>query len=352
MIFSLNKATKKRINKHKRLLVAIASTVVISLSTGLVAGRLWYVVNLRPALVEGSPTKIIIEKGASESAIAKLLKEKNLIRNELAFKTYVKNSKYSGLLKSGTYELDGNLSTQEIVEMLGGGKESNVLFTIIPGLRLDQIKNRFIKAGYTEAEVSSAFDPAQYAQHPALVSKPKAASLEGYLYPESFKITATTPAKDILRQSLDETAKRLTVNRIAAYSANGLTAYQAITLASMIEKEVVISEDKRVVAQIFLKRLRDGISLGSDVTYIYAAAVFGGIESPNLDSPYNTRKYEGLPPGPIANVSESSLDAVAYPADTDYLFFISGDDGKTYYGRTLADHENNIRNYCQKLCGK
>lgn len=352
MKFKAYKLNKKRKSRFSRLLATISVVVVVGLSTALLMGRILYVVNLRPASAERSPTKVVIENGASEASIAKTLKGKELIRNELAFKTYVKNSKYSGLLKSGTYELDPTMSTQEIVEILGGGKESSALFTIIPGLRLDQIRSRLIKAGYTESEADTALDPSQYSGHPALAGKPKSSSLEGYLYPESFKLTASTPAKDIVRQSLDEMTKRLTAERVAGFVAQGLSTHEAVIIASLIEKEVIITEDKRVVAQIFLKRLREGISLGSDVTYIYAAAVFGGIESPELDNPYNTRMYRGLPPGPIANVQESSLDAVAYPADTDYLFFISGDDGKTYYGKTSADHENNIRLYCQKLCGK
>lgn len=352
MKFTLNTVIKKRSKKLKKRLLLTPTFVISFLIISIAGGRVWYVVNLRPAQFASSPTKVVIEKGSSEEAIAKLLKEKKLIRSELAFKTYVKNSKYSGQLKSGSYELDGTLSTQEIVAMLGGGKEASVLFTIGPGLRLDQIKARFVKAGYTEAEVDSALDPSQYVNHQALASKPKTSSLEGYLYPESFKITAETPAKEIIRQSLDEMAKRLTVERTTAFTQQGLNTHQAVILASMIEKEISIKEDKRVVAQIFLKRLREGISLGSDVTYIYAAAVFGGIESPELDNPYNTRIYTGLPPGPVSNVSDSSLDAVAYPADTDYLFFITGDDGKTYYGKTISEHENNIRLYCQKLCGK
>lgn len=317
-----------------------------------VSARTWYVVNLRPAQSESSPTKVIIESGSSEEQIAKLLKDKNLIKSELAFKTYVKNSKYSGLLKSGAYELDGVLSTQEIVAMLGGGKDASVLFTIPPGLRIDQIKERFIKAGYTEAEVNEAFDAINYQNHPALTGKPKSASLEGYLYPESFRITAQTPAKDVVRQSLDQMAKRLTPERLNAFKAQGLSSHEALILASLIEEELSIKEDKRVVAQVFLKRLREDISLGSDVTYIYAAAVFGGVASPELDNPYNTRKFTGLPPGPIANMSESSLDAVAYPTDTEYLFFISGDDGKTYFAYTMQEHEENIKKYCQKICGK
>lgn len=349
MKFSVKRYKSKR--SKKRIMASAFIGAVIALGLFLAGARIWYVVNLRPVLAESSPTRFIVNEGESEQTIAKNLKNGDLIRSELAFKTYVKNSKYSGKLKAGAYELDGSQSTPEIVEILGGGKEASVLFTIAPGLRLDQIKSRFIKAGYSEVEVNAAFDPSQYKQHPALAGKPEEASLEGYLYPESFKITALTPAISIIKQSLDEMAKRLTADRISRFDAEGLNAHQAVIIASMIEKEVILPEDKRVVAQIFLKRLREGISLGSDVTYIYAAAVFGGVESPELDNPYNTRKYTGLPPGPIANISESSLDAVAYPADTDYLFFISGDDGKTYYGKTSAEHDNNIRLYCQKLCG-
>lgn len=352
MKFTLKTVIRKRRKKLKRILTIVPLAVLGVIIIGLGGLRIWYVDNLRPAQSVSSPTKVIIENGASEESIAKLLKEKNLIKSEFAFKTYVKNSKYSGLLKSGAYELDGVLSTKEIVEILGGGREASVLFTIPPGLRLDQIKARFIKAGYTEDEVKDAFNPANYVNHPALAGKPKNDSLEGYLYPESFKITASTPAKDIVKQSLDQMAKRLTVDRENAFRNQGLNTHQAVILASLIEEELSINEDKRIVAQIFLKRLREGISLGSDVTYIYAAAVFGGIASPELDNPYNTRKFTGLPPGPISNVSESSLDALAYPADTDYLFFISGDDGKTYFAYNQQQHEENIRKYCQKICGK
>jgi UPF0755 protein len=199
-------------------------------------------------------------------------------------------------------------------------------------------------------EVDAAFEPTQYEDHPALVSKPKGDSLEGYLYPESFQRTSSTTAKSIVRLALDEMAKRLTPERIKAFSSHNLSPHEAIILASIIEEEVHLEEDRLVVAQIFLKRLSEAIALGSDVTYEYAAVVHGGIAWPGLEDPYNTRLYAGLPPGPIANFDETALEAVANPADTDYLFFLSGDDDKTYYGKTLAEHDANIREHCQIKC--
>ena len=146
MIFKPNKVVKKKRSKYKKLARLAPIIVVFFLVAGMVAGRAWYLINLRPVSSERTPTKVTIEKGASEDSISKTLKDKKLIKSELAFKTYVKNSKYSGLLKSGTYELDPTMSTKDIVEILGGGKEASTLFTIVPGLRLDQIRNRFIKA--------------------------------------------------------------------------------------------------------------------------------------------------------------------------------------------------------------
>jgi len=126
--------------------------------------------------------------------------------------------------------------------------------------------------------------------------------------------------------------------------------YQGITLASIIQREVSGTKDQSQVAQVFYSRLAQGTPLGSDVTYQYAAKKLGVTPSPSLDSPYNTRKYAGLPPGPIATPGLSALQAVATPAPGDYLYFLSGDDNVTYFARTDAEHEANIQNHCHKKC--
>jgi UPF0755 protein len=142
----------------------------------------------------------------------------------------------------------------------------------------------------------------------------------------------------------------ITPQLAAEFEVHGLTVYQAITLASIVEKEVPSVEDRKIVAQIFLKRLKEGVNLGSDATYYYASAVFGGEPFPDLDSPYNTRMYSGLPPGPINNVSKSALLAVAEPSDTDYLFFVTGDDGVNHYTATEAEHQAAVRQFCKISC--
>jgi UPF0755 protein len=226
------------------------------------------------------------------------------------------------------------------------------LVTILPGQRLDQIRKRLIQDGFSEKDVDSALNPANYQGHPALVDKPVSASLEGYLYPDSYEKTATTSAKTIITASLDQMNKYLTPDLRSDFAKQGLSPYQAITLASIIEKEVPKSQDRVQVAQVFLSRIRLGMKLQSDATGSYGAVLAGQKPSSSYDSPYNTYTYAGLPPTPISNVTNSALRAVGDPSDTNWLYFVSGDDGTTHFSKTLAEHEANVQQYCKKLCGQ
>ena len=241
-------------------------------------------------------------------------------------------------------------SVPEIANAITEGKVKKELFTILPGLRLDQIKANLIKAGYSEQAVTVALNPANYKNHPALVAKPSAASLEGYLYPDSYQKTANTTPDQIVRQALDEMAEALTPEIIDGFQKQGLGIYQGVILSSIVEREASGADDRRQIAGVFLNRLRQNIALGSDVTYQYIADVTGQERSAYIDSPYNTRKYPGLPPGPISKVDKTALNAVANPIKTDYLFFVAGDDGKIYYSNTQEEHEEKARKYCIKLC--
>jgi UPF0755 protein len=136
---------------------------------------------------------------------------------------------------------------------------------------------------------------------------------------------------------------------VAKFKTRGLTLYQGITLASIVQRESG-GGDEAQIASVFYNRLRIDMVLGSDVTYQYAADKAGVPRDVNLDSPYNTRRYPGLPPGPIAAPGLRALLGVANPAQTDYLYFLSGDDDVTYYGTTLAEHEKNIADHCKEKC--
>lgn len=337
MKFTLGKSRRSR----SRYIATVAVIViVIMLVFSAIVVRKSYMTNLQPLSTTSKTHVITVQPGATTSEVADLLKTKSIIKSDWAFEWYVRNNQVRDEIKAGTYILDQNQSVSEIVEKLVKGQVATDLATILPGQDLEQIKASLIKSGFSATDVDAALDPTQYSNHPALVDKPKDASLEGYLYPESFQKTADTSAKQIIKNSLDEMQLRLTPEVRQAISKRGLTLHQAITLGSIVEQEVSRPDDRATVAQVFDKRLREGMRLESDATNDYA----------KKDPRYDTYQIGALPPGPIGNVSESSILAVAYPAQTDWLFFVSGDDGKTHFSKTLDEHQALTKKYCTKLC--
>ena len=306
--------------------------------------------NLEPVSTNQTTITITIPTGSSLSDVSVILKKNKLIRNEWVFKQYVRSKGLQDKILAGTYALKPSQSVSDIVNILTEGRVDNELVTIKPGQRLDQIKQTFINSGFGVKETEAAFEPAQYEGHPALVDKPRGANLEGYLYPESFQKDGITKPTQIITSSLDEMQKRLTPELRAQFAKKGLNVYQGITLASIIEQEVSVVSDKALVSQVFYKRLSMDMGLESDPTAFYGAIIAGQEPSLRYDSAYNTYLVKGLPPGPISNVTQESLKAAANPANTDWLFFVAGEDGKTYFSKTLAEHEANIDRYCKKLC--
>ena len=306
--------------------------------------------NLKPVNASQRVQDVTIPVGATAHDIAVSLKKAGVIRATWAFEWYVRNHDLRDKLQAGAYEFRPSQSVEDIANTLSQGKITTNLITILPDQRIGQIRQSLINYGFSASDVDAALDPSLYADHPALADKPSGASLEGYLYPDSFQKTSQTKPETIIRASLDQMQKHLTPEVREAFTKQGLTVQQGVTLASIVEREVSKPEDRTIVAQVFLSRLRQGMRLQSDVTAYYGAIKDGQSPSVTYNSPYNTHYIDGLPPGPISNVTDSSLQAVAHPATTDYLFFVSGDDGNTYFAHTLAEHQANVDAHCKKLC--
>jgi UPF0755 protein len=337
-----------------KVVLIVALCLFFLVLASIFAVRRTYLENLKPVGSDETIQLVTVESGSSVGQIADLLKSKSLVKSDWAFEWYVRSKELVDGLQAGTYALRQSQGIPEIVDILKGGKIDMDLVTIYPGRRLDQIKADLInEGGFNSEQVEDALKAKNYTEHPALVDKPVSASLEGYLYPESFQKTADTTPDVIIRQSLDQMATRLTPARRTAFAAKGLSTHQAVILASIIEQEVDNDDpaDRPQVAQVFLSRLKEDIRLESDPTAKYGAVTAGQPATLAYDSPYNTYLHGGLPPGPISNVSESSLEAVAEPSATDWFYFVSGDDGTTYFSRTLEEHQILTRKYCTKLCG-
>lgn len=343
---------KKR--QRRRWLVAGTVTAVILVVVtvgGVWAARQYYYHNLQPLQPQSQQTIIVtIPSGSTVNEIGNLLQQKKIIKSGRVFSQYVRSKNLQDKLQAGTYSLSPGQNVAEITSIISGGSIVKNLFTILPGQRLDQIKSAMINAGFNAAEVDAAFNPELYKDHPALADKPAGASLEGYLYPDSYQRVDTTTPQTIIRQSLDEMQKKLTPEIRDAFVAQGLTLQQGVTLASIVEKEVSKPNDRPIVAQVFLTRLRNNMLLQSDVVTMYGDILAGKPLSATYDTPYNVFIHKGLPPTPISNVSEDALRAVAHPANTDWIYFVAGDDGNTYFSRTLQEHEALTKQYCKKLC--
>lgn len=351
--------SKKVEHKSKKFFsLFVVPPIVLVLLLGFLGVFLWYKSTLGAVTVHCSDIcpSIVVEDGETSQEIAKKLSDAKLIQNEFTFKVYLKLERASVVLKTGEYTFDDGESytVADIVDMLErGNSTSNVFsFTILPGETIFGIKKNLLKIGYPEEEINAAF-AAEYESEIL-----KNSGLEGYLFGETHEFYKGETVKNILETFYKEMERIVTENDLVAkYEAVGLSLNEGITLASVVQKEAH-SADQPTVAQVFLSRLKYGIPLGSDVTVSYAIDVVDPdrkIYTDNqsallIDSCYNTRRYAGLPCGPISSPSLSALLAVANPSDTSYLYFLTGDDGTMYYSNTEAEHNQKIRDYCKVLC--
>lgn len=354
----INPPPVKKVKKKKRLLVIIASIFAVGFI--IVTGTwFWYQMQLAPVNSENNQKVLVkIPEATSTANIAKILHDEGLINSEATFVWYTGRQGVQSQLQPGTYRLSPSESTPQIVDHLVNGSVDTFKITFYPGATLvDTITKEeervdvtsvLKEAGYNETEITSALKK-QYT-HPLFEGKPPTADLEGYVFGETYEFYSGVSVEDILMRTFDEFYKYVEQeNLVAAYKERGLSLYEGITLASIVQRESG-GDDKAQIAQVFYNRLAINMMLGSDVTYQYIADKEGGVRDPNYDSPYNTRRYTGLPPGPIAVPGVKALTAVATPAGGDYLFFLSGDDHVTYFARTLEEHEANIKNHCQVKC--
>jgi UPF0755 protein len=326
--------------RGRRLLALLAAVLLVA---AVPAAYLKYRTDLQPVQTGGEPAYVEFTVGAGWNAqtIATHLKDQSLIRDRNAFITYINLHGLRNRLKTGAYSFSQAQSAIAIANTIAGGRTLTKRLVVPEGYRVTQIESAAAKLGIPRAD----FDAALAAPHSQafLATKPATTpSLEGYLFPDSYEITTTTTAAGLVDAMLDNFGARVRPEYTQAFAAEGLTLHQGLTIASIVEREVNIPADRPVVAQIFLKRYKIGMPLGSDVTTHYASDLLGIPFNLDANSPYNTRRFAGLPPGPICSPGLSALDAVAHPAATDYLFFLTGRDGKTYYGKTLAEHNANI----------
>ena len=335
---------KRRGKSRKRTLVIAVVVIVIIAIIGFVAYQNLFG-DKTGQVKQGAEIEVVIPAGSSTDQIASILVDDGVIASANAFTNRVKQLNQVSSLQSGSYLMIGGDDLDNIIKMLASGQTGRQL--VIPeGYNLRQIADKVeatcgIDAEEFYAQTQKASD--YVAEYPFLEGVYNN-SMEGFLYPDTYRVDPSATPDDIIRMVLDQFAEQIATVDMSYAASKNLTLYDVVTLASMVEKEYQAEDDKAPIAAVFYNRLQKGMTLGSDVTTYYAVGkdmteelTFEDLAS---DSPYNTRNpnHYGLPAGPICNPSVATIRAAANPAQVDYLyFFFSNKEGKTMFFVNDAD---------------
>ncbi len=289
-----------------------------------------------------------IPPGASTRVIGERLVAAGVIRDTLTYRATLWITGEARRLKAGEYRFDAPMTPRDVITKIARGEVDLVQITFREGLTIAEMADVFAgqKVG-TAAEFTAA------ASNAALITEldPSAPDLEGYLFPDTYSVSRHATAADVVRAMVERFTKAATPELRAAATTRGWTLRQLVTMASIVEKETGAATERELVAAVYSNRLRIGMGLQCDPTVIYALQKSGKYDGNlrrddlSFDSPYNTYRYAGLPPGPIAAPGADSLKAAANPAPVEYLYFVSRNDGTHAFARTLEEHNRNVQRF-------
>ncbi|KUK12294.1 MAG: Aminodeoxychorismate lyase [Moorella sp. 60_41] len=326
-----------------------ASLLAAALILALMGSWAWWQSLMAPAGEEGAPpVKVTIPPGATAAEIGRLLEDRGIIRSASAFRFYAARQKADQHLKPGVYLLSPGEPLFRILEQLVAGRVMEEKFTIPEGFTLKQIARLLADKGLvTEDEFwQAAARPYDYPFLEGL--SPASNYLEGFLFPDTYRVPAGASAETIIRLMLDRFQQ--VYSEIEKERAPGLelNTLEIVTLASIVEKEAKLDRERPLIAGVFLNRLRRGMKLESCATVEYLLEEPKPVltyEDLQIDSPYNTYQVMGLPPGPIASPGRASLLAALNPARTDYLYFAARPDGSHEFSRSWREHLAAVSRY-------
>ncbi|MDI7248772.1 MAG: endolytic transglycosylase MltG [Bacillota bacterium] len=325
--------------------IILAACLLLAAAT---AGLVWW--GSRPVdTASGATVRVVIPAGSSVESIGEILYRSGLVRHPLVFRALVEWMGVSTRLRAGEYDLSPAMSLREIIRRLVKGEVVTYPFTVPEGFNVEQIADLLASLGladrdrFLEAASRAELAPAPLPD-PARVRYP----LEGYLFPDTYRVPRGTSEPELVSLMVRRFQQVWEGELARKAAAQGISVHEVVTLASIVEKETGVPEERPLVAGVFWNRLKRGMPLQADPTVLYALGKVG--ESPlrrdlQVDSPYNTYLYAGLPPGPIANPGEASLRAVLEPAAIDYLYFVARGDGTHHFSRTLREHLEAVRRY-------
>jgi UPF0755 protein len=300
----------------------------------------------------GDEQFVEILPGEGPAAIAGKLVVAGVVRDRWTFRLALARSGAARRLQAGDYRFDRPLTAAQVVAVIEHGRVFVRSVTFPEGLTVREMGEIF--EAYDLGSAASFAAAAREAASLVQDIDPSARDLEGYLFPATYALSRRAGAPQLVRMMVARFRQVFTPDLQAAARAQGLSPREAVTLASLVEKETAKLDERPIIAGVYLRRLRVGMPLQCDPTVIYALTLRnrydGNLTRANLqvDSPYNTYRYPGLPPGPIAAPGRTSIEAVSRPDPVDYLYFVSRNDGSHAFARTLDEHNRNVRKYQQE----
>ncbi|HNT02653.1 MAG TPA: endolytic transglycosylase MltG [Bacillota bacterium] len=318
----------------------------------LVLAYVYYNNGMEAVSGEGSDFKeIVIPKGSTIRYISKILKEEDLIKDSLIFELYCKINEKADKIKAGRYSISSSMKVSEIVDVLVSGKAliDTVKFTIPEGYNLAQIAERISSLGVVSPESIQAALKAEGYEYEFIEQIPdRENKLEGYLFPDTYEIYRDTTAEAIIKKLLGRFDDIFTEKFRSRAEELNMSIDQVVTLASIIEREAKLDSERKTISGVFHNRLKKKMLLQSCATVQYLLKepkeelLYEDLE---IDSPYNTYKYAGLPPGPIASPGLAAIEAALYPENTDFLYFFALEDGSHVFTKTYNEHINTQNKY-------
>lgn len=338
--------------KHFVAWLFLAGLVIIALAW------IFYLINISLPVDIKPNTVVTIEAGQGLGQIAANLQSQDLIKSALFFKVHAKLSGQQAKFQAGDYLLDKNYSTRQLVAYLTSGQalSHEKVVLVKEGLSAKDINsqlrqnNIFDNDSFLELAQTKIKDlPDNFQNYEFLKDLPRSATLEGYLFPDTYRLFADATPEDLLAKMLDNFQSKFSPEMQQDFKKEGKTLSEIMTMASLIEKEVRSEEDMKIVSGIFWRRIDINQPLQSCATLAYILGVNKPqytVEDTKIDSPYNTYQNHGLPPGPIANPGLQAIRAAIYPTDSDYNYFLSRPDtGQTVFSKTYDEHVRNKAKY-------
>jgi UPF0755 protein len=330
----------------KRLIFAVVAIVLALVA----AVAVWLLLGAeQPYKGYGADEQFVeIPPGAGPGAIGRRLTEAGVVRDEASFRVALWRSGQARRLQAGEYRFERPMSAREVINKLARGEVFTRPVTFPEGLTVRQMSQIYERDG-----AGRAADFLRAAQNVELIRNidPAARDLEGYLFPNTYSLPRKASAADLVERMVTAFRDVLTPELVERATARGLSVRELVTLASLVEKETAKPEERPVVAAVYANRLKIGMGMQCDPTVIYALERAGRYtgnltrEDLKFDSPYNTYRYAGLPPGPIASPGRASLEAAANPSDVPYIYFVSRNDGSHVFSTTLEEHNRNVFEY-------